>query len=106
MKIIESKIAPNPKEAQIWVDLSANAHGLVKKYWDGTRWVVKEQSPSIKKEGILKIIEPKFKEIKDQFADINSNLNFLNTYHDEYILKLIKELSDRISKLEEFIITE
>lgn len=106
MKIIESKIAPNPKEAQIWVDLSANAHGLVKKYWDGARWIVKEQSPSIKKEDILKIIEPKFKEIKDQFADINSNLNFLNTYHDEYILKLIKGLSDRISKLEEFIITE
>ena len=29
MKTIESRIAPNPMEAQIWVDLSADAHGLV-----------------------------------------------------------------------------
>lgn len=106
MKTIESKIAPNPKEAQIWVDLSADAHGLVKKYWNGTKWVVKEQNNSINKEEILKTLEPKFKEIKDQFADVTANLKFLNSYHDEYILKLVKELADRISKLEQFIVTE
>ena len=66
MKTIESRIAPTPKEAQIWVDLSADAHGLVKKYWNGSKWVVKEQSASVKKEDVLKMIEPNFKEIKDQ----------------------------------------
>lgn len=106
MKTIESRIAPNPKEAQIWVDLSADAHGLVKKYWNGSKWVVKEQSASVKKEDVLKMIEPNFKEIKDQFADITSRIDFLNNYHDEYILKLVKELADRISKLEQFIVTE
>ena len=106
MKTIESRIAPNPKEAQIWVDLSADAHGSIKKYWDGTQWIVKEQSSSVKKEDILKMIEPNFKEIKDKFADITLRINFLSTYHDEYILKLIKELADRISKLEQFIVTE
>lgn len=106
MKTIESRIAPNPKEAQIWVDLSADAHGLVKKYWDGSKWVVKEQSTSVKKEDVLKMIEPNFKEIKDQFADITSRIDFLSNYHDEYILRLIKELADRISKLEQFIVTE
>ena len=106
MKTIESRIAPNPKEAQIWVDLSADAHGLVKKYWDGSKWVVKEQSPSIKKDDVLKMVEPNFKEIKDQFADITSRINFLSNYHDEYVLRLIKELADRISKLEQFIVTE
>ena len=46
MKTIESKIAPNPKEAQIWVDLSADARGLVKKYWNGKKWIEKDKSDS------------------------------------------------------------
>ena len=46
MKTIESRIAPNPKEAQIWVDLNADAHGLVKKYWNGKEWVEKGKSDS------------------------------------------------------------
>lgn len=105
MKTFESRIAPNPMEAQIWVDLSEDPHGLVKKYWDGTKWITKAGN-SVSKEEVLKLLEPQFKEIKDQFKDIISRINFLSTYHDEYILKLIKELADRISKLEEFIVTE
>lgn len=105
MKTIESKIAPNPKEAQIWVDLSADAHGLVKKYWNGTKWVTKDNN-GVSKEEVLKSLEPSFKEIKDQFKDITLRINFLSTYHDEYILKLIKELADRVAKLENYIITE
>ena len=46
MKTIESRIAPNPKEAQIWVDLNADAHGLVKKYWNGKEWIEKGKSDS------------------------------------------------------------
>lgn len=105
MKTIESKIAPNPKEAQIWVDLREDPHGSVRKYWNGTKWV-NEGNKGVSKEEILKQLEPQFKEIKDQFKDIQTNINFLNTRHDEYILKLIKELSNRIYKLEQFIITE
>lgn len=105
MKTIESKIAPNPMEAQIWVDLSEDPHGLVKKYWDGTKWITKGGN-GVSKEEILKSLEPQFKEIKDQFKDIASRINFLSTYHDEYILKLIKELTDRVAKLEQFIVTE
>lgn len=106
MKTIESKIAPNPKEAQIWVDLNEDPHGLIKKYWNGKKWVIKDKSISVSKEEILEELEPQFKEIKDRFADIQYNLEFLNNYHDEYILKLIKELADRISKLEQFIVIE
>lgn len=105
MKTIESRIAPNPMEAQIWVDLSADAHGLVKKYWDGTKWITKGGN-STSKEEILKSLEPQFKEIKDQFNNIISRINFLSNRHDEYVLKLIKELTDRIIKLEKFIVTE
>ena len=105
MKTIESKIAPNPKEAQIWVDLSEDPHGLVKKYWDGTKWIVKGGN-GVSKEEVLKLLEPSFKEIKDQFKDIALRINFLSTHHDQYILKLIKELTDRVAKLENYIITE
>ena len=105
MKTIESKIAPNPKEAQIWVDLNEDPHGLVKKYWDGTKWIVKGGN-GVSKEEVLKSLEPQFKEIKDQFKDIASRINFLRNRHDEYVLKLIKELTDRITKLEKFIVTE
>lgn len=103
MKIIESKIAPNPKEAQIWVDLSADTHGLIKKYWNGTKWIIKS-SNGVSKEELLKSLEPQLKEIKDQFKDITANINFLLTYHDEYILKLVKELTNRVTKLEQFIV--
>lgn len=105
MKTIESKIAPNPKEAQIWVDLCEDPRGSVRKYWNGTKWVNKDNK-GVSKEEVLKQLEPQFKEIKDQFKDIQTNINFLNMHHDEYILKLIKELSNRISKLEQFIVTE
>ena len=105
MKTIESRIAPNPMEAQIWVDLSADAHGSVKKYWNGKEWITKDNN-GVSKEEILKSLESQFKEIKDQFKDIISRINFLSTYHDEYVLKLIKELADRVAKLEQFIITE
>lgn len=105
MKTIESKIAPNPKEAQIWVDLSEDPHGFVKKYWNGTKWIVKGGNGGSKEE-VLKSLEPQFKEIKDQFNNIISRINFLSNHHDGYVLKLIKELTDRITKLEKFIVTE
>ena len=105
MKTIESRIAPNPMEAQIWVDLSEDPHGLVKKYWNGTKWITKG-SNGVSKEELLKSLEPQFKEIKDQFNNIISRINFLSNRHDEYVLKLIKELTDRITKLEKFIVTE
>lgn len=105
MKEIKSKIQPNHRECQIWIDLNEDPHGLVKKYWDGTKWITKG-SNGISKEEVLKSLEPQFKEIKDQFNNIISRINFLSNRHDEYVLKLIKELTDRIIKLEKFIVTE
>ena len=78
---------------------------IVLEYWNGTKWVTKGGN-GVSKEEVLKSLEPQFKEIKDQFKDITSRINFLSTYHDEYILKLIKELADRVAKLEKFIVTE
>lgn len=35
---IQSKVAPNPKEANRWIDLSADPHGGAMKYYDGKQW--------------------------------------------------------------------
>lgn len=40
MKIIKSKIQPNPKECERWVDLFADPMGGVVKYYNGNDWVV------------------------------------------------------------------
>lgn len=42
MKTVESKIAPNPKEAQYWVDLTADPRGSITKVFNGTKWVLKD----------------------------------------------------------------
>lgn len=100
MKTIESKIAPNPMEAQIWVDLSADAHGLVKKYWNGKEWVEKGKSDynseDIKAfcnseiEKLKHMIELVFKRIDNDIEKLTSKINALNTR--------IKELEQLIAE--------
>lgn len=97
MKTIESKIAPNPKEAQIWIDLSADAHGLVKKYWNGKKWIAKESTDNTEviKSFSLQLgnLENKINQIVNQF---NSQLNNLRTEN-------IK-LQNKIANLEKAIV--
>ena len=92
MKTIESKIAPNPKEAQIWIDLSADAHGTVKKIWNGKKWIVNnnDNSELIKNlSQIISALETRVNSITEQF---NVQLNKLNNN--------IVSLNNRIAKLE------
>lgn len=105
MKTIKSKFAPNPKEAQIWIDLSADPHGTVYKYWNGMEWITKDND-NISKEEIIETLKPQFDDIKNQFINIESKINSLNNYCDKYILTLIKNLTDRITKLEQIIVME
>ena len=105
MKTIESKIAPNPKEAQIWVDLSTDPHGLVKKYWNGKKWIVKENN-IINTDNVINELKPTFNAINDELKNIKSSVEFLLTCPDEYVLKLIEELTNRVSKLEMIVITK
>lgn len=98
MKTIESKIAPNPKEAQIWVDLNADPHGSIRKYWNGVKWV-SDKKESVSKEDIMKEITPELNALKNK-------LNELSTWLDKSLSNIIRDLSNRISKLEESIVTE
>lgn len=38
MNIVKSKIAPNPKEATYWADMTANKYGKVIKVWSRGKW--------------------------------------------------------------------
>ena len=100
MKTIESRIAPNPMEAQIWVDLSADAHGLVKKYWNGKEWVEKGKSDSntedVKSfcveeiEKLKYMVELVFQRIDKDIEGLTNEINTLN--------KRIKELEQLIAE--------
>ena len=88
MKTIESRIAPNPMEAQIWVDLSADAHGLVKKYWNGKEWIEKGKSDSnpedVKSfcveeiEKLKYMVELVFQRMDKNIETLTNNINALN----------------------------
>ena len=88
MKTIESRIAPNPMEAQIWVDLSADAHGLVKKYWNGKEWIEKGKSNSnpedVKSfcaeeiEKLKYMVELVFKRMDKDIETLTNKINALN----------------------------
>ena len=45
MKTIKSRIAPNPREFQYWIDLTADKYGKVIKVWANGRWEKISSSP-------------------------------------------------------------
>lgn len=98
MKTIESRIAPNPMEAQIWVDLSADAHGLVKKYWNGKEWIEKSKSDS-NSEDVKLFCTEEIEKLKYMvelvFQRIDKDI--------EKLTNKINALSSRIKELEQLI---
>lgn len=94
MKTVESRIAPNPMEAKIWIDLSEDPHGLVKKYWNGEKWIVKGGN-GVSKEEVLKALEPILKGFKNEVT---------STY--EGLVDIINSLAIRVAQLEKYIVTE
>ena len=100
MKTIESKIAPNPKEAQIWIDLNADAHGLVKKYWNGIKWVEKDKPND----------DTKIKQyVNDEINKLKNTLELVYKDYNKHITELknkVDYLTKQVNELEQFIVTE
>lgn len=100
MKTIESKIAPNPKEAQIWIDLNADAHGLIKKYWNGLKWVEKSKSTDINVDEIETFY-------KKEIEKLNNTLNITLNQYDKVIERLTNQINllfARVNELEQLIV--
>ena len=106
MKEIKSKIQPNHREYQIWIDLNEDPHGSVKKHWDGVKWVKTEDNNTeqihIEIEDIKKSIALLF----DQIANLKLALNNVKQYDDTKVHDRINKLINRVNKLESFIVTE
>lgn len=106
MKEIKSKIQPNHREYQIWIDLNEDPHGSVKKHWDGVKWVKTENNNTeqihIEIEDIKKLIALLF----DQIADLKLALNNVKQYDDTKVHDRISKLINRVNKLESSIVAE
>lgn len=104
MKTIASKVAPNPKEAQFWIDLSADPHGTIQKYYNGKKWIAVVEPSENNSEfntqviDILKTLANKLEMLEDKIAEQAKEIDVLK--------KANSNLSKRIEKLEQFIVTE
>lgn len=110
MKTIESKIAPNPKEAQIWVDLSADPHGLIRKYWNGKNWVEKQNQNNdfSKLTADVKFLKEYLSALYEEFTEIKNRINSLQQQCMDLnnLPATINKLGARINKLEQFIVMD
>ena len=111
MKTIESRIAPNPKEAQIWIDLNEDPHGLIKKYWNGNTWVTKDDNQNnntVKLTADIEMLKAYVSELIEENTQLKTNINWLQQqYSDLYDLTAsVSKLIARVNKLEQFIVTE
>lgn len=114
MKTIESKIAPNPKEAQVWVDLSADPHGGVSKVYSGGKWIATESNkkPTYSKKEVdallkekVNVVDGKGLSTNDFTDDEKAKLKGLHNYNDSDLRKIIQVLLKRIEKLENSVIS-
>lgn len=110
MKTIESKIAPNPKEAQIWVDLSADPNGGISKIFSGGKWTATESNkkPTYSKKEMDALLAQKVNaedgkglSSNDFTDDEKRKLSTLKNYNDTDLRRIIQVLLKRIEKIEE-----
>lgn len=104
MKTITSKIAPNPKEAKYWIDLTEDPNGRVKKYYNGSKWVKEETQVSF--EQIMEQLTPIIEKLRKELEDIKLSMKHMKPYDDHNMKVAFSDLNKRVTKLEQFIVTE
>lgn len=107
MKTIKSNIAPNPLEAQYWIDLSANKYGKVIKWWNGREWASLSGDNSSDIQNILKAMDNKVDKVSDKGLSTNDYTNTdknklagLSNYNDAALRALITNIDNRLKALE------
>lgn len=106
MKEIKSKVQPNHREYQIWIDLNEDPHGSVKKHWDGVKWVKTEDNNTEQIHIEIEDIKKSIASLFDQIANFKLDLNNVKQYDDTKVHDRINKLINRVNKLEQFIVTE
>lgn len=103
MKTIKGKIAPNPKEAQFWIDLSADPHGNTQKYWNGHKWVEKDNSSDT--DELKKQTATLIDTVNNEITSLKNIINGLQIELD-ILSKQNIQLIERIKKIEQSIIID
>lgn len=104
MKIIASKIAPNPKEAQLWIDLSEDPQGGVTKHRKGNKWVAVNNKPD-GNDGFNAEVFQALKEMSNKIEELSKEISAQHIEIDN-LSTANSNIIKRINKLEQFIVTE
>lgn len=106
MKEIKSRVQPNHRECQIWVDLNEDPHGSIKKYWNGEQWVeILDKNVSLLKSEI-KYIKEQIVSLFAILADLKDNVDSVKNYDDTKVHERINKLIKRVNKLEQCVPTK
>lgn len=79
LRITKSTIAPNPKEFDYWVDLSANANGGVTKYYDRGQWIqLQPTTPQKDHTAEIQTLTQQINGLSQQLADLITTVSALS----------------------------
>ena len=108
IKWVAATVAPNVKEVDYWIDLSADIKGSVIKYHNGKEWIPMNQTLSVNE--IKKMISAAFDKLDmTKVSKVEGKQLSTNDYTNEDKKKLnnlveaVATLTNRINELEQLI---
>lgn len=103
MKEIKSKVQPNHKECNIWIDLTADPHGSVKKYWNGTKWIAENNNSDEQIKTEVKQLKATIEKLTALIYELQTAFDQFKPYDDSKLHNRINKLVNRVERLENSI---
>lgn len=105
MKEVRSKVQPNHKECNVWIDLNADPHGGIKKYWSGTKWVIESNNTGDQIKAEVSKLKNTVEKLTTLIYELQSAFDQLKPYDDTKLHNRINKLVNRIEKVENKVST-
>lgn len=106
MKEIKSKVQPNHKECSVWIDLTADPHGSVKKHWDGTKWVAENNGVDEQVKMEVDQLKTTIEKLTKIIHELQVAFDTFQQYDDTKLHNRINKLISRVEKIENNIIVD
>lgn len=103
MKEIKSKVQPNHKECSIWIDLTADPHGSVKKHWNGVKWVAESNNSDEQTKAEVKQLKATVEKLTAIIYELQIAFDQFKSYDDTKLHNRINKLINRVERLENSI---
>ena len=103
MKEIKSKVQPNHKECSVWIDLTADPHGSVKKYWNGTKWVAESNNSDEQTKAEVNQLKTTVEKLTALIYELQTAFDQFQSYDDTKVHNRINKLANRVERLENSI---